>query len=181
MPQWANYIRTYHKTFRVSVRDIMLTPFSLLRYVPQHIIEYHETTSVICPHPFSCTLCTYKAPTMQQLQLHMFKAHGRLHPSQYYVDADCTICPICMMQFHTLVRLIEHLRYNGKKRRCLDNVYIVKDVIKSDVVLEIVARDAECSRAWSRAGFRRTKAQAPAYRVTGPLRPSLTMAQNSPK
>ena len=159
----------------------MLTPFSLLRYVPQHIIEHHETTSVICPRPFSCTLCTYKAPTMQQLQLHMFKAHGWFHLSQDYIDADCTRCPICMMQFHIRVRLIEHLRYKGKKRQCLNNVYIVKDVIKSDVFLEILARDAEHSRALSRAGYRRTKAQAPAYRVSGPLRPSMTVALNSPK
>ena len=118
---------------------------------------------------------------MQHLQLHLFKAHGWLHPSQYYIDADCTICPICMMQFHTRVRLIEHLRYKGKKRQCLDNMYIVKDVINSDIVLDIIARDAECSRALSRAGHRRTKAQAPAFRVVGPLRRTVLVARDSPK
>ena len=172
------YINTYYKLFRVAVRDAMLTPFSLLMYVPQHIIERNEISHVICPQSFKCTLCDFKAPTMQQLQLHMFQPHIWLHTSQYYIDADCSICPICMMQFHTRVRLIEHHRYKGKKRQCLANVYIVKDPINPETVRDIITRDAEQSRALSRAGYRRTKAQAPAYRVCGPLRPNRAWHQS---
>ena len=181
MSQWANYIIQYPKTFRASVRDMMLTPYSLLHYVLSHIIYSNEVSTVISPQPFSCTLWEYQSPTMQQLNLHMFKSHKWIHPSQYVVDADSTICPICLMQFHTRVRFIEHLRYTGQKRRCLENVYIVKDVINSDVVSEILARDAALSQTLSRSGFRGTKAQAPAYRVSGPLRPSMTLARHSPK
>ena len=181
MPQWVNYITTYQQSFRVAVRDAMLTTFSLLRYVPQHIIEHNEISHVICPQRFKCTLCDFKAPTMQQLQLHMFKTHNWLHPSQYYIDADCTMCSICMMQFHTRVRLIEHLRYKGRRRHCLDNIYIyiyiVRECLQSQDEHDIIARDAEKPRALARSGYRRTKAQAPAYRICGPLRPDLVSAR----
>ena len=103
----------------------------------------------------------------------MFKIHDWLHPSQYVVHADCTICPICMTLFHNRVRLIEHLGYKGRRRHCLDDLYIVREPSQPDTVHQIIARDAEQSRALARSGFRRTKAQAPAYKVCGPLRPDL--------
>ena len=177
MSQWANYITQYPKAFRASVRDMMLTPCSLLHYVPDHIVYKNEVSNAICPQPFACTICIYKAPTMQQLNLHMFKSHKWIHPSQYVVDADCIICPICMTQFHTRVLLIEHVRYKGRRRHCLYNICIVRECLQSQDVHDIIARDAEKSRALSRSGYRRTKAQAPAYRICGPLRPDLVLAR----
>ena len=75
-----------------------------------------------------------------------------------------------MIQFHTCAGLIEHLRYKGKKRTCLENVYIVMSAYSHEQTVETISSDALLAKNLNRAGYRRTKAQAPAYRVAGPLR-----------
>ena len=130
MSQWVNYMKKYTKPCREAVRQTMLSPYAVLRYVPQQIVQNSETISVPHPTPYTCALCTFSAPTRQQLHLHCFKAHGWLHPSQYCINSECTVCPICMTQFHTRAHLIEHLRYKGKMRACLENIFIYCDECK---------------------------------------------------
>ena len=119
---------------------------------------------------FKCSVCLYSTSTKQQLQLHMFKAHACIHPLQMYITPHEWICPICMTQFHTRVRLLEHLRYKGKFRSCGDNICLIRDSFPCKLAHEYVQHDREQTRALTKSGFRRAKAKLLAFRVPGPLR-----------
>ena len=107
--RWADYIRQYPQQFITAARTVYMMPFTVLRYVPQHINDKKVDTNMVSTS-FKCSSCLFTTSPKQQLQLHMFKAHACIHPLQMYITPHETIYPICLTQFHTRVRLLEHLR-----------------------------------------------------------------------
>ena len=64
----------------------------------------------------SCHLCPSQFCTLQKYSLHMFKAHGIKNVWRTYI-ADCpeTIhCVVCLKQYWTRERLLNHVRYRSK-------------------------------------------------------------------
>ena len=175
--QWAYYIRKYSQQFLTTAPMTYMMPYTVLRYVPQHMIEAKVNTKIVSSS-FKCNLCPFASASKQQLHLHMFKTHASVHPLQMYITQHESICPICLVQFHTRIRLLENLRYKGKLRSCGDNIYLIRDSFCLSLAQEYMQHDREHVRALSKSGYRRTKAKLPAFRVPGPLRPC---AQLPPK
>ena len=116
-------------------------------------------------HP--CGLCQYFTYSWQQLQLHMFSKHGWLHPADMLTHE--TPCSICLTQFHTRSRLLEHLKYKGKKYRCFLTLCSAGPSISEQCARDLNKMEAVPNKALSHKGLRRSYAAKPAHRTPGPL------------
>ena len=52
----------------------------------------------------------------------------------------------------------------------MENVFIVLDTQTLEETQSVISETALAAKALATAGYRRTKAQAPAFRICGPLR-----------
>eukprot|EP00973_Karenia_brevis_P018851 2584783-Karenia_brevis.AAC.1 len=99
----------------------------------------------------------------------MSSSHGWTHPAHYLVDT--TYCPVCLIEFHTRARVLEHIMYKGKKCRCYQHLTLRGPVIDDDKVA-LLKKDVAASSHKCRAqGHRRSHAAKPAVRLCGPLLP----------
>ena len=55
-----------------------------------------------------CHICNRPFASMQQLNLHMFKAHQVRNPMRIYVAT--TYCIVCLKEFHTRERALNHVK-----------------------------------------------------------------------
>eukprot|EP00435_Cladocopium_sp_Y103_P014422 s2448_g3.t1 len=67
---------------------------------------------------FACSHCPARFPTNQQLALHCSKLHGYVTPERQYIQS--TVCPGCLVNFHTSIRVLQHLRYRANG--CWDRI-----------------------------------------------------------
>ena len=147
------------KSFTKVVKKHMRSPFSSLE-TTDHPISHNPN---VCTYP--CSLCTKTFNTYQKYALHMFKTHGiknsiRLH----YGD---TFCPICMMQFHSRVRLHNHVQYRSKI--CRMQLLLMGPVISTEEADSLDAIQRLESASLARKGIRSHKAILYTFRLPGPL------------
>ncbi len=80
---------------------------------------------------------------------------------------DTTFCPICLVQFHTRVRCVNHVRF--RSQICRINL-----ALKGPIICEVEANkldecDRELNRDLARNGKKSCHASSPAVRLPGPL------------
>ena len=122
-------------------------------------------------HSHICNTCFKSFGTIQQCNLHKFKAHGWLHPAHYLVDD--VYCPCCLKYLHTRSRVLEHLRY--KSPTCFHNLTLRGNLISHDVALDFCTATAPVETLNRRAGRRRAHAAKPVCRAQRPLLPILPL------
>ena len=112
-------------------------------------------------------MCSKVCKSPQQLQLHHLRVHNQVHP--LHMAVHDTFCLICLTQFHSRHRLLEHSKYKGKTRHCIA-ILLERGPIISEA--QARARDtaaATSARVLAHSGFRRSYAAKPAHRIPGPL------------
>ena len=119
--------------------------------------------------PFACVDCPRHFKSFQQLQLHRWSKHNAVHP--LHMAVKYTHCPICLIQFHTRHRLIEHIRYKGKRRHCTAILSVSPPLISEAEARKLDADAAISARQLAHSGLRRTHAAKPAHREPGPRLP----------
>eukprot|EP00973_Karenia_brevis_P032880 4540177-Karenia_brevis.AAC.1 len=129
-----------------------------------------------CVPIFVCSFCSHEFKTKQQCNLHMTKKHNWLHPAHCLVAG--VTCPICLQNFDTRARLLEHLMY--KAPVCYANLLLTGPVISFEVALQLREQSACVERKNVRAGHRRAKAHVPVVRALGPRLPCLPLPPASP-
>ena len=125
----------------------------------------------------SCHICNRLFPTRQQLNLHLFKTHSVKNPLHVYVSG--THCTVCLKEFHSRERVLNHIRYRSAV--CRANLLLRGPVISQAEVDVIEQLERDRCRTLSCAGRRRHHVSRPALQLQGPLLPivPLNVAQGS--
>ena len=161
--QWIEYIRHDSRRFLRDVHRIFSSNGSTLAHIPISV----SSPKAAVGEPCICQDCGKIESTYQQLQLHRFRKHGWLHPAHMLINN--TYCRICLTEFHTRTRLLEHIMYKGKRHRCLCRLQKCGEVITHGEALELNSIEAKNNLALYHSGHKRSYAAKPAHRVCGPL------------
>ena len=79
-----------------------------------------------------------------------------------------TVCPICLLDFHTRTRLLNHLKYRSKL--CATTLLSSEvPLISRENADELDSKERDFHRALYARGQRRHKAKENVFRVPGPL------------
>ena len=159
--QWSDRVLAHPKRFRKSVN--VLSRSSLA-----NIFVSDKVVGPSSDGLFSCGLCCVDFDTCQKHSLHMFKKHGIKNVMRLYINYH-THCTVCLKQFWTRPRLLNHIRYRSKV--CKYNLYL-----RGTIVDEATAcsQDLECagdSVALYSRGRRRHFAEEPVVQLSGPVLP----------
>ncbi len=111
-----------------------------------------------------CPRCAKTFDSIQKLNLHLFKAQGLKNPIRRLVSTST--CPICLTEFHTRTRILNHLRYRSHVCRC--NLLIAGPLLSVEADL-LDFEEAVANRLLAQSGSRAHKAALPCIRVQGPL------------
>ena len=121
-----------------------------------------KETIGLCSH--GCDQCDSIFLTKQKLMLHAFKKHGTVDPIHFCITG--TKCLSCMLEFHTRVRLVNHVK---RRTACWDLFYSQGPCLSHDQVQELDYESRLNNRVLVKAGHRSHKALKPVFRVCGPL------------
>ena len=119
----------------------------------------------------SCDLCTMKFRSEQALALHRYKVHGFKNYMRQFVQG--THCPVCLKQFWTRERIINHLRC--RSHVCRNNLLLAGPCLSVDQADDLDALEYGANASRQRKGQRRHQADLPVVRLQGPLRAIFTM------
>ena len=117
---------------------------------------------------FECDLCEYSCSTFQRLSLHKFKRHGIKNIWRLYVGSF-THCNVCLKQFWTRERLLNHVRYRSKI--CKHNLQLRGPVCDIETAEALDSADAETNADLYRKGLRRHNVDDPVVQLSGPVLP----------
>ena len=126
-------------------------------------------------HNVECQICNRFFTSLQQLNLHMFKAHQVRNHLRLYVDS--TFCCVCLKQFHTRERCLNHVRYRSAV--CRANLLLRGPLISESEASSIEDSEKLHNASLSRAGKRRHHVTKPAVQLSGPLFPVVPLSQVS--
>ena len=112
-----------------------------------------------------CHICDYNGEwykplrTKQALAVHRTRKHKLCHVSHFYVSG--TVCPTCLIQFHSRFRVLEHLR--DRSSICLDHL------MKADPILSLEETQILDKTIPLESKSIKGKKRIDCYRVAGPL------------
>ena len=115
----------------------------------------------------SCQCCSMVFGTLQQLNLHMFKVHHVRNPFRCYISL--THCTVCLKEFHTRERAVNHVRYRSAV--CRANLLLRGPSLTEGEASALEETEKSQNRDLARAGKRRHHAGNPAIQLQGPLLP----------
>ena len=93
------------KTFFKGVRLFCRSPFANL------VMDAHSTPTAKASPDIRCDLCNATFDSSQQLGIHRFNVHS-VKP-EWGRFADSTHCIVCLREFHTKERVLNHIRYRS--------------------------------------------------------------------
>ena len=128
-----------------------------------------ETSSAIrsLVQTYSCP-CGWSGGSLAAYHAHRGKAHGLMHPANYYADAS-NMCRYCLVQFGSRGHLLTHLAQGSGL--CLLNSVARSAPLAQSVLDEL--KEAESRTIADRicAGHHKHRAEVPPLRFFGPLWP----------
>ena len=158
--QWCRYLSLDLRGHSNSIKKWCATP------VANIVAAWASTPALnMVAEPTYCDRCSVSFDSKQKLYLHMFKKHQIKHPVRRYVDG--THCTICMKEFWSRERLLNHLKYKS-------DVCRLSLMTKNPILTEVEAvalDDAECgvNIALAKSGRRRHFVQKPCVQLHGPF------------
>jgi len=154
------------KAFARNVKSYCKRPFAnMAAEVPEKRSLLHLGSQLACHY------CGHSCHSLQQLNLHMFKAHQVRNLMRLYVRG--THCEVCLKEFHSRERALNHVRY--RSAACRANLLFRGPVLSDDEASTLEGHERERNVALARAGKRRHHASTPAVQLQGPLLPILLL------
>ena len=117
--------------------------------------------------PLSCLVCHLQFASLQQLSLHMFMSHGMKSHIRLYIKT--TYCSVCLKEFHSRERVLDHIRYRSAV--CRANLMLRGPVLTEVEAATIDEESREEHRTLAHACRRRHHVHCPAIQLPGPLLP----------
>ena len=113
-----------------------------------------------CEEQYTCNVCGDIWPSLQQLAVHLAKAHRRAHDIRRFLPFGVTHCQVCHLEKHTRAGIVEHLADKRNK------------VCAANLMLRVSPVGLRQSRIWDELACnepcRRKNGRIPAYRHIGP-------------
>eukprot|EP00973_Karenia_brevis_P093278 12416574-Karenia_brevis.AAC.1 len=160
MAQWRNYILNNPRAFRTQVSKYCKTAFANL------CIHWARTKSLHdLGNSYTCVDCYASFPTKQALAVHAYKKHGLKCLARRY--APSTTCLVCMTEFWTRPRIINHLMY--RSRICLQNLLSNPPLLTQREADVLDQQELESNRKLYAQSRKPAFADLPSLRVPGPL------------
>ena len=163
---WCDSIKNKPKYFRLQLKRLIKLRIA---NIPPEIVIASSTAAADCGQ-FQCDSCSSCFNTFHKLSLHMFKKHDVKNVWRRYVYAH-THCPICMRNFWSRERLINHIRY--RSRICRHNIILRGFKCSEEEACVIDSQQYDIHIQLQKAGKRRHAAIEPVVRLAGPLLPVL--------
>ena len=116
---------------------------------------------------FACPLCNKTFLGKQAYALHKFKSHGIKCIERLYLDT--TFCPICLIEFHTRERALNHIRYRSSV--CRVNLMMKPPALSPEQANRFDADASGQITVLRQARHRRHAVDVPCFRLVGPLPP----------
>ena len=162
--EWVDFSESDPRPKYNKVRSFCKTPFANL------IAQWAITPALQAfASPLQCSLCDKSFRSKQSLSVHKFKCHNVKSYVRKYVAR--TFCTVCLREFWSRERCVNHLRYRSKV--CLSNM-LFRGPLLTDAEADVM--DDECKAANVRlqhGGKRRHHVDHPSIRLEGPLEPIL--------
>ena len=114
-----------------------------------------------------CNICDKSFMSVQQLSLHEFRVHGL--KDQIYLCVPETHCTVCLREFHTRERILNHVKY--RSYTCRYNLLIRGPVLSQDEADALDNAATSNNIKLQLSGFRRHYVSSPSFRLQGPLAP----------
>ena len=115
--QWCAVIRAGPKSSVKAVRricrektEVQLSAPSVTPAIPSGTADLGNVIRDCDTHV--CEVCGKVQRSQQTLELNMLRQHKARQALVQYID--CTICPRCRIQFHTRIRLLDHMCEKGQ-------------------------------------------------------------------
>ena len=125
--------------------------------------------------PVTCDICGHISKSSQSHSVHMCSKHGVKSRFRRYVDGH--VCRICLRNFWTRERCLNHVRYRSVI--CKSNTLMRGPVISNEEADSLDQMDcSEHSRLYA-LGKRRCNADLPCIQNQGPLLPIITIHSSS--
>ena len=159
---WSASVRDNKNSYRKSVmRTCSLT-------IANVISQWANTPAiVVLGETHKCSQCDRSFRTRQSLAVHRFKAHGIKSIERQYLPHSQ--CPICLVEFWTRERVINHVRYRSMV--CRENLLIRPPELSPQQADRLDELEQENFRKMQSRGNRRHKVVEPCVQAAGPLLP----------
>lgn len=162
--QWFGLLRAQPKFF-ARLRDSLLSA-EALRADWWASEKWHHKLVGQANAEWPCYECGMAFVSRQALATHSFRVHGTKRFERQMVET--TWCPICLVQFHTRMRCVQHLSIDSTScRECLLEAGVFLTRARAD---ELDCDDRAHNRHLHKRGHAPTKAELPAFRLPGPLK-----------
>ena len=114
---------------------------------------------------WQCPECNDICKSRQALAVHRAKRHQWRRPERLFVDS--TTCPVCLVDFQTRTRVINHIA--EKSAVCRLNIVICGTAMSIEQADALDADERERVQVLKRRGLRAHHVEVPCCRVPGPL------------
>jgi len=127
-----------------------------------------ESDKIVAPVTLhlQCDKCVMKFSSEQSYALHQYKAHGIKNQMRRFIAG--TFCPVCLRQFWTRERVVNHVRYRSFV--CKANLLILGPCLSVEEADALDVFENGANLSLQRKGRRRHHAELPVVRLQGPLR-----------
>jgi len=115
--------------------------------------------------PQRCPDCQVVFMSVQKLSVHRNRKHGFVDPINCHISG--TVCTVCMLDFHTRTRVLNHLKY--RSQMCLSNILIQGPCMSMDAARTLDIEEREFKRELYAKGLRAHTALIPVCRMCGPI------------
>jgi len=164
---WFAYARDNHKFMSREVKKFARTRIA---NIPPLDDGKAGMTNLACDSNHECEICNLSFDTFQKMCLHKFKKHGVKNIWRLYIGSF-THCPVCLRQFWSRERLLNHVRYRSKV--CKYNLQMRGPVCDAITADELDTAEADANAILYRGGKRRHVVIDPVMQLSGPVMPIL--------
>jgi len=170
LAQWVEFLSQSPGPFLKKIKSFCKTPFANIctQWATSRVLEEYS-------RPVNCYLCGKESMSLQAHSVHLARSHGIKSKFRMYVDGPT--CRICLVNFGSRERCLNHVRYRSKV--CYANSLMRGPILSSQQADELDLLERPEHKALYSAGKRRHTAEHPCLRAHGPLLPILTLRGSS--
>ena len=163
-----DYVGSHMKAFKRSVRKFSRLRIANFPSEPNNCGPTDLVSAISAGH--KCSVCELVFGTFQKLCLHSFKKHGNKSIWRLYVGSYVH-CYVCMKQFWSHERLLNHVRYRSSV--CRHNMRLRGPIFDETQAREFEKSCASVNVSLHRQGKRRHAIEEPVVQLSGPRMPIL--------
>ena len=167
---WVAHFKLCPSRHMKLIKSFCKPPFA-------NICTQWATSKVLAEYasPMTCYICGKVSMSFQAHSVHLASSHLIKSKMRKYVDGRT--CRICLKNFWTRERCLNHVRYRSKV--CYANALMRGPVLSQEEADELDSIECPGNQVLYAAGRRRHKAVLPCIQMPGPLLPVIPLRNSS--